>query len=216
MGGLTRNPQAKALVERVGAALVRDSIAAKSPYKFSFHVLGDPKTINAFALPGGPIFITEGLLRQLKSEAELAGVLGHEIGHVIARHSAEHIARSELAQGLVGAAGIAGSEGADGGANTARMAAFVAQMAQLKYGRGDEIESDTLGVRLMSDAGYDPRAMIEVMRVLEEAAGGASRQPEWMSSHPDPGNRRERIQGAIEQRFPNGVPPEFTTGTAIQ
>jgi predicted Zn-dependent protease len=94
MGGLSRNPRARGLVERVGAALVRESIGARSPYRFSFHVLADPRTINAFALPGGPIFITEGLLRHLKTEAELARVLGHEIGHVIARHASEHLAKA--------------------------------------------------------------------------------------------------------------------------
>src|SRR5919106_6858625 len=103
MGGLSRNAEARALVQRLGEKLVRDSFAAKSPYKFSFHVLGDPKTINAFALPGGPIFVTEGLLRQLKTEGELAGVLGHEIGHVIARHSSERLAKQQLTQGLLSA-----------------------------------------------------------------------------------------------------------------
>ena len=87
LGGLSQNERARARVRQVGEGLVARSLAAKSPYKFSFHVLADPRTVNAFALPGGPIFITEGLLRLLKSEAELAGVLGHEIGHVIARHS---------------------------------------------------------------------------------------------------------------------------------
>ena len=96
MGGLSQNPQAKALVQRLGNELVAKSFAAKSPYKFSFHVLSDPRTVNAFALPGGPVFITEGLLKLLKSEAELAGVLGHEIGHVIGRHSSERLAKQQL------------------------------------------------------------------------------------------------------------------------
>src|ERR671924_254489 len=91
------------LVIAVVIALMAKSFAAKSPYKFSFHVLADPRTINAFALPGGPVFITEGLMRLLKSEAELAGVLGHEIGHVIGRHSSERLAKQQLTQGLLGA-----------------------------------------------------------------------------------------------------------------
>ena len=102
LGGLSQNEKARALVRQVGEGLVARSLAAKSPYKFSFHVLADPRTVNAFALPGGPIFITEGLLRLLKSEAELAGVLGHEIGHVIARHSSERLAKQQLTQGLLG------------------------------------------------------------------------------------------------------------------
>ena len=200
MGGVSRNAQAVALVQRVGDLLVKQSVAAKSPYKFSFHVLADPKTVNAFALPGGPIFITEGLLRQLKTEAELAGVLGHEIGHVIARHSSERLAKQQLTQGLIGAL-VVGS----GDYTTAQIGQMVGGMVNMKYGREDEIESDTLGIRIMAEAGYDPRGMVRVMEVLAKASGG-SRQPEFMSTHPAPENRSERIQQEIAKRFPNGVP----------
>ena len=101
MGGLSQNPKARELVQRVGARLVQANAAKGTPYKFSFHVLADSRTVNAFALPGGPIFITEGLLRQLRTEGELAGVLGHEIGHVLARHSSERLAKQQLTQGPV-------------------------------------------------------------------------------------------------------------------
>jgi predicted Zn-dependent protease len=200
MGGVSRNAQAVALVQRVGDVLVKQSVAAKSPYKFSFHVLADPKTVNAFALPGGPIFITEGLLRQLKSEAELAGVLGHEIGHVIARHSSERLAKQQLTQGLIGAL-VVGS----GDYTSAQIGQMVGGMINMKYGREDEIESDTLGIRIMAEAGYDPRGMVRVMEVLAKASGG-SRQPEFMSTHPAPENRAERIKEAIAKQYPNGVP----------
>jgi predicted Zn-dependent protease len=200
MGGISRNAQAVALVQRVGEHLVRQSVAAKSPYKFSFHVLADPKTVNAFALPGGPVFITEGLLRLLKSEAELAGVLGHEIGHVIARHSSERLAKQQLTQGLLGAL-VVGS----GDFTTAQIGQVVGSMINMSYGRDDEIESDTLGIRVMTEAGYDPRGMIRVMEVLAKASGG-SRQPEFMSTHPAPENRSERIKQAIAKQYPGGVP----------
>ena len=200
MGGISRNAQAVALVQRVGEHLVRQSVAAKSPYKFSFHVLADPKTVNAFALPGGPVFITEGLLRLLKSEAELAGVLGHEIGHVIARHSSERLAKQQLTQGLLGAL-VVGS----GDFTTAQIGQVVGSMINMSYGREDEIESDGLGIRIMTEAGYDPRGMIRVMEVLAKASGG-SRQPEFMSTHPAPENRSERIREAIAKQYPGGVP----------
>lgn len=200
MGGLSQNAQARALVERVGAALVRESIAAKSPYRFGFHVLADPKTINAFALPGGPIFITEGLLRQLKGEAELAGVLGHEIGHVIARHSSEHLAKAKLTQGLIGAATIG-----TGDYSTAQIGQMVGSLINMRYGRDDELESDALGIRIMAEAGYDPRAMTGVMETLARASSG-SRQPEFFSTHPHPENRQARIREEIAKRFPSGVP----------
>ena len=200
MGGVSRNEKARALVKQVGERLVAQSVAARSPYKFSFHVLADAKTVNAFALPGGPVFITEGLLRLLKSEAELAGVLGHEIGHVIARHSSERLAKQQLTQGLLGAL-VVGS----GDYTTAQIGQMVGGMINMKYGREDELESDALGIRIMAEGGYDPRALIRVMDVLAKASGG-SRQPEFVSTHPAPENRAERIKQEIAKRFPQGLP----------
>jgi predicted Zn-dependent protease len=200
MGGLSQNPQARALVQRLGEKLVAQSFAAKSPYKFSFHVLADPRTINAFALPGGPVFITEGLVRLLKTEAELAGVIGHEIGHVIARHSSEHLAQQQLTQGLLGAL-VVGS----GDYTTAQIGQMVGSMITMSYGRDDELEADALGIRIMAEGGYDPRAMIRVMEVLAKASG-ASKQPEFFSTHPAPENRAGKIKEEIAKRFPNGVP----------
>lgn len=202
-GGITRNEQASTLVKSIGQRLVAQSVAAKSPYRFSFHVLADPKTINAFALPGGPVFITEGLLRLLRTEGEVAAVLGHEIGHVVARHGAEHLAKQQLTQGLVGAVAVG-----SGDYGTAQMAQAVGSLLNMKYGRDDELESDTLGVRIMAEAGYDPRSMLRVMEVLASASSGA-RQPKMLSTHPNPGNRKERIQAEIENRFPSGVPEGF-------
>ena len=201
MGGLSGNERATAVVKRVGEKLVRGSVAAKSPYKYSFNLLADPRTVNAFALPGGPIFITEGLLRLLKTEGELAAVLGHEIGHVIARHSAERLAKEQLTQGLIGAVAVG-----TGDWTATQLSQMVGSMINMKYGRDDELESDALGIRIAAEAGYDPRAMIRVMEVLAKASGGGSRQPEFFSTHPAPENRSARIQQEIARRFPQGVP----------
>jgi len=133
----------------------------------------------------------------------------------VGRHSAEHLSKSQLAQGLVGAVGVATSDDR-GGQGGAQLAAVVAQMIQLRYGRNDELESDSLGVTFMSEAGYDPRVLIEVMEILEKSSGGGGRRPEFLSTHPDPGNRKEKIQAAIAQRYPGGVPPELTTGRDIK
>jgi predicted Zn-dependent protease len=214
-GGLEPDATIQGDVTAVGERLVQQSVAGRTPYRFSFHVLRDRETVNAFALPGGPIFITRGLLERFENEAQLAGVLGHEIGHVIARHSAEHIAKSQFAQGLINAAGAAGSDGSDGGQGAAQVAAVVAEMVQLKYGRSDEYQADTLGVRLLSETGFDPRALLAVMRILAES-GPAGRTPEFLSSHPDPGNREGLIQRAIEARFPDGVPDHLTLGRRIR
>ena len=136
----------------------------------------------------------------LKSEAELAGVLGHEIGHVIARHSSERLAKAKLTQGLIGAATIG-----TGDYTTAQIGQMVGSMINMRYGREDELESDALGVRIMAQAGYDPRAMISVMETLAKASSG-SRQPEFFSTHPHPENRQSRIKEAIGKHFPSGVP----------
>jgi predicted Zn-dependent protease len=209
-GGLDPDESVQSDVAAIGNRIVSRSVAAKTPYKFQFHVLADPQTVNAFALPGGPVFITRALLSRLANEAQLAGVLGHEVGHVVARHSSEQIAKSQLAQGLVGAVGVATSD-----QQAAQAAAFVAQMAQMKYGRQDELQADGLGVDLMSSAGYDPRTLIEVMEILAKASGG-SPQPEFFSTHPDPGNRAEKIRQQIAAKFPGGVPGELTRGREIR
>ena len=191
-GGISANP-ARERVRQVGERVVARSSAAKTPYKYSFHLLADRKTVNAFALPGGQIFITEALLGLLNSEDELAAVLGHEIGHVLARHSAEHLAKQQLTQQLIGAV-VIGS----GSYDAASIAQLAGSLINMKHGREDEIESDTLGLRLTREAGYDPRAMIAVMQALEKASGG-SRQPEFASTHPSPANRIQRIRENLEK-----------------
>lgn len=205
-GGLSSNQQASALVERVGNQIWQHSDAAKGPYQFQYHLLADQQTINAFALPGGQVFITEALMSHLQTEGQLAGVLAHETSHVILRHSAEQIAKSQLTQGLTGAAVMAAVNPNDPRSyRTAQFAMLVNQMINLKFSRTDETQADTYGVKYMSQAGYDPRSMIDVMKILESTSNG-SQPAEFMSTHPDPGNRIQNIQQQIDQLFPNGVP----------
>jgi beta-barrel assembly-enhancing protease len=205
-GGLHPDQQVTARVKEIGQRLVQQTKAGSSPYRFDFHLLADEKTLNAFALPGGQIFITAGLLQALQTEGQLAGVLGHEIGHVIARHSAEQLAKAKLTQGLSSAAGVATYDPErPGSATGAIAAAAIAKLMTLKYGRDDELESDNWAVRFTAQAGYDPRAMMEVMKILgaqRQGAGG----PEFFQTHPNPENRIARIQQAIQEEFPNGVP----------
>ncbi|MEZ4782746.1 MAG: M48 family metallopeptidase [Candidatus Kapaibacterium sp.] len=203
-GGLDRDDRMQRGVDAVGTKIVNSSDAKETPWKFEFHLLDDDQTVNAFALPGGQIFITDALLNRLETEAQLAGVLGHEAGHVVARHGAQHIAKSQLTNGLIGAVAVASES-----EKTAMLAAMVGQLVNMKYGRDDELESDRLGVRFMAQAGYDPRAMIRVMEILAEAGGG-NRPPEFFSTHPNPENRIQKIREAIEAEFPNGVPEGLT------
>jgi predicted Zn-dependent protease len=210
-GGLHPDPTVQSTTEQLGESIVARSAARGSGYQYDFHVLRDDETVNAFALPGGQVFITAALLRRLQNEAQLAGVLGHEIGHVVGRHSAEQLAKAQLTQALVGAAGVAASSEDSDGRQAAAIAAAVGQLVNMRFGRKDELEADHFGVRFMSDAGYDPRSLGEVMRILAEASGGSSR-PEFLSTHPDPGNRLAQIEADIRQLFPQGVPPNLTRG----
>lgn len=210
-GGLLPDAAVQDYVKQIGRRLVAASAAKNSPYRFDFHVLRDPQTINAFALPGGQIFITAALLKRLENEAQLAGVLGHEIGHVIGRHSAEHLAKARLTQGLVSAAGVAGSSDYSSGQAAAMIANMVGSMVNMRFGRNDELESDVLGVRYMVDAGYDPRALKDVMRILAESRSG-SQQPEFLSTHPDPGNRTQRIEQEIAALFAEGGGANLSLG----
>ncbi|HEX8199714.1 MAG TPA: M48 family metalloprotease [Isosphaeraceae bacterium] len=210
-----RDPRAR-LVEEVGRRLVQASNAGRSPYveNFHFYLLDDPRTINAFALPGGQIFITRALFEKLETEAELAGVLGHEIGHVINRHAAEHMATGQLGQMLATAVGVGASD-ERGHGRTAAMAAMMAnQMLQLKYGRDDESESDRYGLEAMAQAGYDPTGMLDVMRVLKEASQG-NRPPEFLSSHPLPETRLQEIEAQIRAAYPDGIPRDLTQGRSL-
>lgn len=213
-GGVSDDARAREYVARVGAKLVNDTDADQTPYgnNFKFHLLADRKVVNAFALPGGQIFITEALFRLLKTEDELAGVLGHEIGHVVGRHSSEQMAKSNLINGLTTAL-VVGASGDGGGMETARIAQMVGQMVNMKYGRSDELESDKLAVLFLLQAGYDPEAMIRVMEVLRDASGGGS-QPEFMSTHPAPANRIEVIRAEIAKLRKEGKDKRGGTGEA--
>jgi predicted Zn-dependent protease len=202
-GGLDRNAKDRDRVQAIGERLLKGESLLGSNYRYQFHLLADAKTLNAFALPGGQLFITRGLYNKLTSDAQIAGVMAHEIGHVVGRHGAAQMAKQQLTQGLASAAGVAAGDNSG-----AQLAMMVGQVVGMKYGREDELESDTLGLRFMAQAGYDPRAMVGVMKVLG-AAGGGRRQPEFFSTHPNPKNRIEVIEQTIQQMFPQGVPEEL-------
>jgi predicted Zn-dependent protease len=154
-------------------------------------VLDDP-TVNAFALPGGPVFVTRGILTHMNSEAELASVLGHEIGHITARHSVEQISKQQLAQVGLGVGMVLSEDLRSVG--QAAMAGM--QLLFLKYGRDAERQSDELGFKYMVGQGYDPRKMADMFVTLERASAvaGGGRVPEWASTHPDPGNRADKAR----------------------
>jgi len=198
-GGLLPDPEAQAMIDKIGQRLVRSNEKVlQSGYNFEFHLLADPDTVNAFALPGGQVFFTTGLLKRLKTEDEVAGVLGHEIGHVIGRHSNEQMAKSKFVQGVLQAGVAAASDSYQGAQVSSQIAGFVGQLINTRYGRDDESESDAIGFTLLVDAGYDPAAMLGVMRALKSAAAGQN-PPEFLSSHPLPETRIRDIERYLEE-----------------
>ena len=206
-----------ATVQRMGQRLIStlqthlEKKNKRLPYRFYFHLLADKQTVNAFALPGGQVFITEALydkfgrvgnrLDQVRLEGQLAGVLGHEIGHVLERHGAQRMAKSRLFSSLAGAAGVAG-----GDASSAQVASMVGNLVNMKYGRNHELESDKWGILLMVMNGYHPSHLLDVMDILEAASGGGS-QPEFLSTHPLPKNRKQHIEDITKIHFKDGLPP---------
>jgi len=174
-----------AYVDSVGRKVARASEQPELAWKFT--VLDDP-VVNAFAMPGGYIYVTRGLLAHMQSEAQLAGVLGHEIGHVTARHSAKQITQQQIAGLGMGIASVVSPE--------FRRYSATAQQAlgllMLKYGRDDETQADELGVRYASTAGFDPREIPGTYRTLQRIAARAGQSlPTYLSTHPDPGQRAE-------------------------
>jgi len=173
-------------VSGLGMTLARASERPNLPW--SFTVIDDP-TVNAFALPGGPVFITRGILSHMNSEAQLVSVLGHELGHITAKHSVQQMSQAQLAQiGLIAAVVVK-----PGLAQFGDLASQGLGLLFLKFGRGDESQADELGFRYMLNAGYAPQEMAEMFRTLQRLGGGGEgRVPEWLSTHPDPGNRVQK------------------------
>jgi predicted Zn-dependent protease len=197
--GLYPDSARQRYIQQLGARLAATAERPNLPW--TFHVVDDP-VVNAFALPGGFIFVTRGILAHLNSEAQLASVVGHEIGHVTARHSVSQMSKQQLAQlGLVVGAIASPEVGRYAGLATSALGVLF-----LKYSRDHESQADHLGLRYMGRAGFDPREMPGVFRMLDRvsAAQGGGRIPEWLATHPNPENRRQRIEqevAALPQNF---------------
>jgi predicted Zn-dependent protease len=196
--GLYDDKKLQEYVSRLGLGIAKQSERPNLPW--AFHVMDDP-TVNAFALPGGFIFITRGILTHMNNEAELVGVLGHEIGHVTARHSVQQMSRQQIALIGLGIGSILSSK-------VAQYAGLASQglgILFLKYGRDAEAQSDQLGFKYMVQHRYDPRAMVTMFETLERVSKieGAGNIPEWASTHPNPGNR---IQATLQRVDSLSVP----------
>lgn len=192
------DPFLTSYVNRVGKRLANAQEARDSEYPFTFEVVADP-SINAFALPGGPMFINTGLLKAVDNEAQLAGVMGHEMSHVILRHGTNQASKAQLIQ----LPAILGSQVA-GGSMVGKLAqvgiGLGANSVLLKFSRGAESQADLMGSHLMAESGYDPVQMAKFFEKL--SAEGGARGPQFFSDHPNPDNREQAIQKEVG-RLPN-------------
>lgn len=188
-------------VSQIGMQMAK--LSERSDLPWAFYVV-DSEVINAFALPGGKIFITRGLISKMDNDAQLAAVLGHEVGHVTAQHAGQQMAHNTIV-GL-GAAGVgigAGYATDEEWVGTAAGAAagLAATGLVLRYSRSHESQADSLGLRYMTKAGYNPIGMVQLMEILhKEAAGGA--MPEFMLTHPLPETRIRNVEAEIVKDYP--------------
>ncbi len=180
-------------VEGLGKRLAQHASGADYPYSFT---VANQSDMNAFALPGGPVWINRGIIEAASHEAQVAGVMAHEIAHVAQRHSAQQLTKATVANGLLGLLGAAiGNDSGAGGAAARAVAGFTANSFMLKFSRDDEREADREGVRIMQRAGYDPRGLVEFMGLLaaqQQRNPGAVEQ--FLSTHPAPAERVEELQ----------------------
>lgn len=180
-------------VQRLGAKLVRQ-IPQQYSWPYQFHVI-QQKDINAFALPGGPIFINVGTITAAQNEAQLAGVMSHEMSHVYMQHSAKQIRKNTLPNILSGIGQIAGQVfGGIGGAVTSIGGQMVGGLLSMRYSRADEAQADAVGAIIMYKAGYNPVELANFFETLSKQGGS---QPQFLSDHPNPGNRTEAITKEI-------------------
>ena len=188
-----KDPVLTEYVNRVGKRLMSAQEAQESGFPFTFEVVADP-SINAFALPGGPMFINTGLLRAVDNEAQLAGVMGHEMSHVILRHGTNQASKSKLIE----LPAVLASQ-MSGGSMMGQLAqlgiGLGANSVLLKFSRTAESQADLTGSHLMAESGYNP---VEMARFFEKLnAAGGQRAPQFLSDHPNPENRRKAIEQEI-------------------
>jgi len=191
--GLYPDPALQSYIQTLGKRLAATSERPNLPW--TFRVVDDP-AVNAFAVPGGFVYVTRGILAHINNEAQLATVVGHEIGHVTARHTASQMSKEQLATlGLV-----VGSVASKQVAQYAGVAQQALSVLFLKFSRDNENQADELGVRYSSRANFDSRQMVDVMHVLDRlSASSSGRLPEWLATHPDPGNRVAHINSIVSK-----------------
>ena len=198
---LCNDPKVDAYLTNLGMKLVAKLPTRGVQYPWEFHCVNS-KEINAFALPGGYVFINRGAIEVADDEAQLAAVMAHELSHVALRHGTAQASKAQLMQGAAGIfGGIFG--GSTGGALLTQGVALGAGGLLLRYSRSDETQADVLGTQALYDAGYDPRAMAQFFEKLQAETKGKN-PPQFLSDHPNPGNRVDRVDEEVDKL--GGVP----------
>ena len=190
-GGLYGNTDLQNRIKNIGRKLAAVSQVSKAPYQFDFHVLADSQTINAFSFPGGQVFITKGLLDILKTDDELAALLSHEIGHVIARHAGEKLSEytnfREFSNDTIHISEY----------SSEAMNEYIINLTNINFDDSQEVEVDHFGIIYMKASGYNPAVLPEILRKLE--AQSESRQIEYIQKHPVSESRLENIQAQVKK-----------------
>jgi Zn-dependent protease with chaperone function len=206
---LCNAPKVDAYLTQLGMRLAAKLPTGGVQYPFEFHCVND-KALNAFALPGGFVFINRGAIEAADNEGQLAGVMAHELSHVALRHGTNQATKAQAAQGIFGiASSIFG--GSAGGDLLTTLGAFAAGGVLLRYSRTAESQADVMGTQVLYDAGYDPRALAQFFEKLEQESKGKS-PPEFFSDHPSPEHRVERVDEEIDKL--GGVPPNARRDSA--
>lgn len=184
---------ATAYVSRVGQRLVAaiPTQFREPSFNYRFKIV-NARDINAFALPGGPMYVNRGMIEAARNEGEMAGVMAHEISHVALRHATAQATEQSKVKNQLGMLGMILGGAILGGQAGAQLGAAGAAVWMTKYSRAYETQADTLGVQIMANAGYDPQDLANVFKTIQQQNGGRG-APEWLSDHPDPGNRIENI-----------------------
>ncbi len=208
-GGLSSDANLQNGVQQIGARLAGQSAASQAPFQFAFRVLADQETTNAFAIPGGHIYVTEALLAKLQSNAEVAAILAHQMAHLVQQHGFDRLAKATLSDGQTGAVVMASflDESLPTDITSPQVAQLISETVDLHYIQDEEQRSDIQAIQFLAQAGFDPNGLIRALQQLQTTESGM--QTAFTETHPNPTRRLSDIRSEIQRIFPQGVPDNF-------
>lgn len=208
-GGLSNDANLQNVVQQIGARLAEHSDAGQVPFQYTFQVLADEHVTNAFALPGGRIYVTAALIQKLQSHAEIAAILAHQMAHLVQSHGIDRLANTTLSDGQTGAVVMASflDESESAHVTAPQVAQLISKTVDLHYIQDEEQRSDVQAVQFLAQAGFDPNGLIRALRQLQTNDAGL--QTAFAKTHPNPIRRLPYIRVEIERVFPQGVPKDF-------